>query len=295
MTALPFIPEQSYKRSEIHDRFGGNRQSGICPSTSYPYIFIFSGKTGKQYGYEDGWDNENVFSYTGEGQVGDMDFVRGNLALHDHLNNGKRVFLFEYLRTGYVKFVAELEIIDLDYFETPDINGDERLGIKFFFKRVGAIIPSTYNQITNLSKAAEETIDYGYDYKTPEKSERSSSIITRVGQNVYRKRIIHRWDYKCAVTGFEKLSVLRASHIVAWKDSTEEERHDVNNGILLSPDFDALFDKHLISFEDSGKIILSSSIELNAYQLLGITGQEKVKHFSNENKDYLERHRAVFK
>lgn len=70
MTALPFIPGQTYKRSEIHDRWGGNRQSGICPSTSYPYIFIFSGKTGKQYGYEDGWDNENVFLYTGEGQVG---------------------------------------------------------------------------------------------------------------------------------------------------------------------------------------------------------------------------------
>lgn len=58
-----------------------------------PYIFIFSGKSGKQNGYEDGWDNPKVFTYTGEGQSGDMEFTKGKLALKDHINNGKRVYL----------------------------------------------------------------------------------------------------------------------------------------------------------------------------------------------------------
>ena len=100
MIKTPFIPNQIYRRAVIHDEYGGNRQGGIAPSAKYPYIFIFSGKSGTQYGYKDGWDNPNVFTYTVEGQNGDMRFNKGNLALKDHLKNGKRVFLFEYERSG---------------------------------------------------------------------------------------------------------------------------------------------------------------------------------------------------
>jgi hypothetical protein len=136
MGKLPFIPNQLYnRRADIHAVYGGNWQSGICPSANYPYIFIFSGKSGQQHGYKDGWDNPNVFTYTGEGQAGDMKFTKGNLALRDHLQNEKRVFLFESERKGFVKFIGEAEFFDADYFETHDTAGSTRLGIKFFFKR----------------------------------------------------------------------------------------------------------------------------------------------------------------
>jgi hypothetical protein len=101
MTKSPFIPNQVYKRSLIHDEYGGNRQSGISPSAINPFIFIFSGKSGVQYG----WLNKNVFSYTGEGQEGDMQFVKGNLALREHKERGKRVFLFEIEGNSFFKFV----------------------------------------------------------------------------------------------------------------------------------------------------------------------------------------------
>ena len=120
MDKTPFIPNHIYRRSNIHDQYGGNRQGGISPSAKFPFIFIFSGKTGAQYGYKDGWDNPKVFSYTGEGQVGEMKLIKGNLALKDHLSNGKRVFLFEYAQKGYVKFISEMEFYDMDYFETPE-------------------------------------------------------------------------------------------------------------------------------------------------------------------------------
>lgn len=107
---LPFIPEHIYnRRQDIHALYGGNWQSGICPSANFPYIFIFSGKSGKLHGYQDGWDNPNVFSYTGEGQSGNMEFTRGNLALKDQIKNGKRVFLFESEAKGFVRFKSELE------------------------------------------------------------------------------------------------------------------------------------------------------------------------------------------
>ena len=84
-----------------------------------------------------------------------------------------------------------------------------------------------------------------------------------------------------------------ASHIVPWKDSSDEERRDVNNGILLSPTYDALFDKHLISFDDSGSIIISSKIK-NLVNVLGIDPNAKVK-VDDEMKNYLSRHREQFR
>lgn len=292
MDKTPFIPNHVYKRSDIHDYYGGNRQGGIAPSAKVPYIFIFSGKSGSQYGYKDGWDNPNIFSYTGEGQVGDMKFIKGNLALRDHINNGKRVFLFEFERVGYVKFISELEFFDIGLFDTPDINKNERVGIKFFFKRKGAYIPVSPEQF-EINQVNEDRPDYA-DILLPNKTERSGLVTSRVGQGAYRKGIIHRWEYECAVTRFNKLKILIASHIVPWSKSTDAERLDINNGILLSPIYDALFDKHLISFDHLGKILLSGTIENSAYERIGVSGKEKIRNLSRYNFEYLDRHRELF-
>ena len=285
-----FIPELLYKRRDIHDEYGGNWQSGICPSTKYPYIFIFSGASGKQHGYKDGWQNEDIFEYTGEGQKGDMQFTRGNLALRNHLENGKRVFLFEAEGNGYVRFKGEVEFYDADFFDTPDTDGNLRQGIKFFFKRVGAQLKVTPEQL-NHGLVMEPYEDY--IISQPETTERISQVKSRVGQGAYRKSIMHRWRYQCGVTGFDDPRILIASHIVPWKEATNDERLDVDNGILLSPTFDALFDKHFISFENNGKIILSNEIDRKAFQKIGITGSEKLQQIHSGNLNYLERHRGL--
>ena len=292
MLQSPFIPNQLYKRSLIHDEYGGNRQGGISPSAKVPYIFIFSGKSGAQYGYRDGWDNHNIFSYTGEGQEGDMQFIKGNLALKDHINRGKRVFLFEIEGGGLVKFSSELEFYDADYFETPDKNGSNRIGIRFFLKRIGVSIPVNPDQFTLLP--LNQDPHKILELNLPTVTERSGLVTSRVGQGAYRKRIIHRWEYKCAVTNFNKLDILIASHIVPWSKATDHERLDVNNGLLLSPTYDALFDKHLITFENNGKIILSDKIEFAAYQKIGITGKEQINDLSMYNVQYLDRYNQIF-
>jgi 5-methylcytosine-specific restriction protein A len=290
----PFIPEQIYnRRKDIHAIYGGNWQSGISPSANHPYIFIFSGKSGHQHGYEDGWDNPNVFSYTGEGQTGDMEFTRGNLALHDHKQNGKRVFLFEIEKSkGYVRFKSEVEVFDADYFETHDTKGTNRIGIKFFFKRIGAYVPLQANLFSQVPVVADPLEKYSI--VPPNSTERKGLVTSRVGQGAYRKRIIHRWEYRCAVTGFDKLDILIASHIVPWCDSNDNERLDVDNGLLLTPTYDALFDRNLMSFENNGKIILSDAIDNEVYKKIGVSGMEKIKNLSSYNHNYLDRHRLHF-
>ena len=74
-----------YKRSELHKYYGGQSQGGISTPTKYKYVFIIAYKnSGKDFGYEDGWDEDrNFYLYTGEGQVGNMKFLRGNKAIRD--------------------------------------------------------------------------------------------------------------------------------------------------------------------------------------------------------------------
>lgn len=282
-----FATGKIYKRSNIHDQYAGNRQGGIAGSAKFPFIFIFSGDAGHQHGYKDQWENENVFSYTGEGQVNDMAFVRGNLAIRDHIKSGKRVFLFIYVAKGLVKFETELELLDVDFFKGKDRDGNDRTAIKFFFKRVGkqlnySIEPSV------LINAAEDEIP---SIDVPDKTERKGLVTSRVGQGAYRKSILFRWEFKCAVTKYSKKEILIASHIVPWKDSSNEQRLDVDNGILLSPTYDALFDQHLISFENNGKIILSDNLQKSKYDLVGVTGRESISKLTSGNIYYLEQHR----
>jgi 5-methylcytosine-specific restriction enzyme A len=279
-----FVPGKIYSRKSIHDKYKGNRQSGISTPAEHPYIFIFSGKTGHQHGYVDQWDEDGTFLYTGEGQIGDMSYIKGNLALREHLSNGKRVFLFEIQpQETLVKYAAELEVFHYRTFQAPDRAGNMRRAIRFSLKRKDSIIDTP---LMVEEPAAEYQVD------VPNVTERKGLVTSRVGQGPYRKRIMKRWDYKCAVTGFNDTRILIASHIVPWRNCSNQQRVDVNNGILLSPLYDALFDRHLISFKNNGRIILSSAIPYEMFQKAGVTGNEVIRDFRPGNFKYIEEHRA---
>ena len=225
-------------------------------------------------------------------QAGDMKFTKGNLALRGHLENAKRVFLFESVSKDYVRFTCEVEVFDADYFETHDTTGSTRIGIRFFFKKIGVYVPLQPDLFSRDTIISEPIVKYSTT--PPNCTERKGLVTSRVGQGAYRKSIIHRWEYKCAVTGFDELDIQIASHIVPWTDSNDNERLDVDNGILLSPTYDALFDRHLISFENNGKIILSDALDNSAYKKIGVSGREKINNLSLYNRNYLERHRISF-
>lgn len=70
------IPGGVYKRTRLHERFGGQRQGGISTPADAPLVLLFSNDSGAVYGYTDGFQPDGSFCYTGEGQVGDMAFVR---------------------------------------------------------------------------------------------------------------------------------------------------------------------------------------------------------------------------
>ena len=131
-------------------------------------------------------------------------------------------------------------------------------------------------------------------YKKPDETERKGLVTSRVGQGYYRQQILEKWCGKCPISGINIKSILISSHIVAWSECTDEERLDVNNGILLSPNFDSLFDRHLISFNDDGLIQISPNISRGDREALGLLDSIQIP-ISDGMVTYLVRHREKFK
>lgn len=272
------------RRTDIHKLYGGNWQGGICPSSLFPYIFIFTSNAGREHGYLDQWINDDIFEYTGEGQIGDMEFRRGNAALRDHIQSKKRVFLFRSIGNGNVIFEGELELLNFQFFETHDTSSQLRVGIKFFFKKSGTIIK-------NEVECKVDNIELSLFNKKILETEAINFVKSRIGQNLFRQRVIFRWNGECAVTKFNHTRALVASHILPWSESDNFQRLDTENGILLSPTYNSLFDLHLISFENNGKIILSDNIPIKTFNTIKVNGLETINGLSQGNKDYLELHR----
>lgn len=276
---------QEYKRQELHKFFGGQARSGISTPKEYPYIFLFTHERGKVYGYSDGWlENDSLFHYAGEGQKGDMEFQRGNKALRDHVVNDKRIFLFSETKKTFVLCVAELRFFEYEFTQIPDETGKNRRGIKFFFKKI---------PLESSSKVQAPNRAHTLDSEKPNETERRGLVTSRVGQGKYRQDLLKKFGRKCAVTNNDIEEVLIASHIVPWKDSSDEERLDPDNGILLSPLYDALFDKHIITFQDDGAMEISSQYMKNLSNL-NIAKTLKID-VSEGMKKYLKRHREQFR
>lgn len=81
-----------------------------------------------------------------------------------------------------------------------------------------------------------------------------------------------------------------ASHIKQWSQSNNEERLDVNNGLLLCPNHDSLFDKGYVSFNDNGEILTSKSLDNDLKVFLNINDKMKIRMNENQ-KQYMEWHR----
>lgn len=123
-------------------------------------------------------------------------------------------------------------------------------------------------------------------------TEAIEQVKERLGQHIYRTRLLEKWDNACAVTGLTDPRLLRASHAKPWKDATDTERLDPANGFPLAVHLDALFDAGLISFSDDGAILLSSSLSQQSMDILGITPDLHLRFaLSPQQRHYLAYHR----
>ena len=123
-------------------------------------------------------------------------------------------------------------------------------------------------------------------------TQRTQLVIARRGQGVFRTNV-RLVEKSCRVTGLAESRHLVASHIKPWPDSSDLEKLDGYNGLLLSPHIDHLFDKGFISFTNGGTLLTSQHLSEQVLTKWHIAKTQEVGQFSSEQSSYLEYHRDV--
>jgi putative restriction endonuclease len=147
------------------------------------------------------------------------------------------------------------------------------------------------DEFTILDEIAEVEVTLGSVSNT----ERDAIIKARVGQGPWRSKLDSFWG-NCALTDCDIREILRGSHIKPWKESSNEEKLDLYNGLLLRADVDALFDKGLLTFNEDGFVELSSHLTRAQQDALPFDRDIRLRRVPEESKKYFEYHRRkVFK
>lgn len=157
------------------------------------------------------------------------------------------------------------------------------LGKKFKMLDEGIISLIDYDE----NKLSLEDID-NYEVKSTTKSIQMS---IRVGQDKFRKKLLKHLRY-CPITEIDEKKILLASHIKPWALSSNEERMNIYNGFVFSPTIDKLFDRGLITFENSKELIVSSNLSIRNIEKIGIeSGKKYLKLPVDGRLNFLEFHR----
>lgn len=125
---------------------------------------------------------------------------------------------------------------------------------------------------------------------------RHAVVLARRGQGLFKQNV-QRTESRCRVTKVDQIEHLRASHCKPWRDASNVERLDGDNGLLLTPDVDHLFDRGFISFEDTGEVLISPVAHQESLRLMGLEDalRSNVGAFSEGQRAYLSFHReSVF-
>jgi hypothetical protein len=125
-------------------------------------------------------------------------------------------------------------------------------------------------------------------------TQKEQLIQARIGQGAFRDALLDHWHSRCCVTDCTIGPVLRASHIKPWRASSNIERLDRFNGLLLVANVDALFDRFLISFSDTGEMLLGPGIDRDDLIALGCNPDRRIA-VSAGHSTYLKWHRVEFR
>jgi len=285
-TALPFELGALYNRkAQIHGLLGGQQQGGISTPKDQPVVIIFTGEAGKPHGYSDLWDDDGIFHYFGEGQSGDMQMTGGNRAIDQHQQEGKRLLLFKSMGHGKpYRYDGEfLKVSTYVQPDTPATRGPDRDAIVFRLQPLDSSAPLPANKLSEPSKA-ELHLGSTAVLKLTE---------VRTKQELFKRRLIGV-EKQCRVTQVMDLRFLRASHIKPWSAcATGNERTDGNNGLLLTPQADLLFDRGWITFEDQGELCVANEFPPDVKKRLGLNLKpgRSCGNFNQSQRTYLAFHR----
>lgn len=220
------------------------------------------------------------------------DFIDGDLLYWE----GEEKHSSDLRVINSIRNLDEIHLFYRDIHHTPFVYFGKITLLDFFKKEIE---PSEFIfRIESLSSEMDvftEVREHSSEYKTLNITEQEQIIVSRVGQGDFRKNVIRLWG-SCSLSGLQNISLLRASHIKPWKDCDNQERLSPFNGLLLTPDYDLLFDKGYIAFNDDGKILVSHRLDGYARRVFDVEEKLHLRKTFKESREYFDYHRTlVFK
>lgn len=190
--------------------------------------------------------------------------------------------VFDYFREIVLPIISYVSILKL-----KDVSGNTI----YLFR---PSLSYSYNPYYHPAEVRKEEKEIEKKKITPEK--KKQLVEARQGQGNYRKNLLNE-SSECIITRVNDERILIASHIKPWVVANDIEKIDFNNGLVLTPTYDKLFDQGFISFEDDGEIIVSPYISpLNIKKLNLIKNKKYIVPESDKRKIYLKYHREnIFK
>jgi len=241
--------------------------------TNYIVFFVTKDKQEALTQYNDYIDGAMLFWEGEEKHSSDNRVIEAS-------KNGDEIHLF-YREVHHMRFVYFGKITLTDF----QLNSNKPS--EFVFK-INAL---SYEDVDVFKEVRE----HAAEYTTLEKTEQEQVVKSRIGQGNFRRNVIRLWG-SCSVTGLQNVSLLRASHIKPWKESSNDERLTPYNGLLLTPDYDFLFDSGYLSFRDNGNVLVSQRLSSFARKVFDVNEDLELRKVFPENKRFLDFHRSeVFK
>lgn len=272
---MPFVPKaldigRLYTRPQLADMWGYATYNAIARGVVTPrgggYIILFVTRQKQEAltQYRD-FISGDYLHWEGEERHGsDQRIARAH-------ENGEEVHLF-YRDIHHTPFRYHGPVLLIHF--VPQTTGPS----EFAFRLVHDLSP------TDDVQAHQAEMD-----AVPE-TERLRLVKARLGQGDFREDLLRFWR-SCAVTGIASPDLLRASHIKPWRNSTNEERLDRFNGLLLLPQYDHLFDRGYITFDDDGRLIPSPAIVTLPADRLGVDMQARLRRLDDSHLPFLRFHR----
>lgn len=180
--------------------------------------------------------------------------------------------------------IRELSFANISYLSILKLI-DNKHQIKYYFR----LFTDFFGETTHSSKILKEE---NLIKKSDEKETTKFQLIkSRLGQGIYREKLLKDCPF-CPITLVSDSRILIASHIKPWINSSNEERLDPKNGLILTPTFDKLFDLGFLSFTDKKKTILSPYLSKDTYEKIKIKDNILISHLPIAGREeYLKYHR----
>lgn len=280
---------QNYTSNEIgtiinnYDIYGGITQNKVNPSelilkwTNEDYEYKIGDKI---YNVKNEFIDENTIKYYIKTKSGyTHPFIQLSInQVIANIDGPVTLFLFTKSDNGW-QYKGKYYCIDVKD-ESKDGND-----INYFILKSAK--NQTYNNMVINSLHLYEKILFT---KISDKTEVERIMKQRIGQSFFREMLIKKY-HKCLISNIENKKLLVASHIKPWSKSSNLEKLDINNGLLLNSLFDKLFDTGLISFDENGNIMISSYLSIEDKKI--IFSEYKVSiciNLSAKSQKYMEYH-----